>query len=188
MEDINDNILSKKWEARYDRLSDDVKQRLEQEKKEFRQLKTIKRKHIYPEVGDVFELISSDNIKLKGIVINNHINNINGDDLLVVALFKYGYDFAMAIGEGISLQNLLLPPQIVGKEYWTRGYFYNVSHYDNKIKIDEYGFYSVGKRKIFDEYGNTINNEPPILGIFGVATINGISMRVNKELIIEQII
>ena len=186
--DFSDNILTKKWQARYDKLSDDIKQKLEQEEMEFRQLKTIKRKRIYPEVGDVFEVISSDNIKLNGVVINNHINNINGDDLLVVALFKYGYDSEMAMNEGISLQNLLLPPQIVGKEYWTRGYFYNVRHYDKKIRIDEYGFYSVGKRKFFDEYGNTLNNEPPILGIFGVATINGISMKVNIELIIEQII
>ena len=42
--DFSDNILTKKWQARYDKLSDDIKQKLEQEEMEFRQLKTIKTK------------------------------------------------------------------------------------------------------------------------------------------------
>lgn len=98
-----------------------------------------------------------------GLVVNNHINNINGEELLI-------------------------PPQIVGKEYWTRGYFYNVEHYNEKVNIDSCGFYSIGKRQFVDEYGNEITNEPELLGMYGVATITGIARKINRELIIAGII
>ena len=59
---------------------------------------------------------------------------------------------------GIKCNDLLIPPEIIGKEYWTRGYFYNVDHYDEKLKIKEYGFYSIGQGKVLDEYGKAIKN------------------------------
>lgn len=76
----------------------------------------------------------------------------------------------------------------MGKEYWTRGYFYNVEHYNENVKVDSCGFYSIGKGKFFDEYGNEITNEPQLLGTYGVATIIGIAGKINQELIIAGII
>ena len=62
--------------------------------------------------------------------MNNHINNINGDDLLVVMIFCNEAEIQECIQKGIKAEDLLIPPQIVGKEYWTRGYFYNVKRFD----------------------------------------------------------
>lgn len=71
---------------------------------------------------------------------------------------------------------------------WTRGYFYNVDYYDGIPNMDNYGFYSVGKGRFFDEYGKEIVGEPQLLGIFGVATIVGIAGKINQELIIAGIL
>lgn len=71
---------------------------------------------------------------------------------------------------------------------WSRGYFYNIDHYDELLNIEDYGFYSVGKTKFFDEYGKKLLNQPRLLGTFGVTTISGIAKKINQELIITGII
>ena len=45
-----------------------------------------------------------------------------------------------------------------------------------------------GNNYFCDEYDNKIDKEPSNLGLFGVNTIIGISCKVIKELIIQQII
>lgn len=101
------------------------------------------------------------------------MDNNNGDDLLVIFIFKSGVDIEQAVKNGVKKEDLLINPEIVGKEYWTRGYFFNVGHVE--VKEDRYGFYSIGKRKFFDEFGNAIHEEPYLLGTYGVATISGIA-------------
>ena len=152
------------------------------------QLQVIKRKRIYPEIGDIFKINPKEDIYLYGIVVNNHINNINGDDLILVFIFKQGVDLQDAISKGVKYSDLLISPAIVGKEYWTRGYFYNVTK-DNDVKrINNYGFYYIGKDKFVDEYGKEISVVPELLGTFGVFTVYGIAMEINQELIISGVI
>lgn len=188
---INDNILSRRWLERYSRLSDEIKEKLDKldnsDPSEY-QLKVIKRQRIYPEIGDIFKINPINDIYFYGVVLNNHIYNINGDDLLLVLIFKQDIDINKSIGNGVSEDELLLPPQIVGREYWSRGYFYNVDRYDEPLNIEDYGFYSVGKSKFFDEYGNELLKQPRLLGTFGAATISGIARKINQELIISGII
>ena len=143
----------------------------------------IKRKRIYPEIGDIFQIKPNENLSLYGIVVNNRINNINGKDLLVIIVFKKGVDVIEGVTKGVKCDDLLIPPQIVGKEYWSRGYFYNVSKFSGKILIDSYGFYHIGSWKFTDEYGNEIKNEPCLLGMGGVCTIWGIGYKINREII-----
>lgn len=188
LNDINNNILSKRWEERYEILSDEIKEKLDNLDVSDCQLQVIKRKRIYPEIGDIFKVNPKGDLIYYGLVVNNHINNINGEDLLLILIFKEGVNVKESISRGIEHDELLIPPQIVGKEYWTRGYFYNVEHYSEKIKIDGYGFYSIGKGKFFDEYGNEIANEPQLLGTYGVATIAGVAVKINQELIIAGIL
>ena len=88
---LKDNILSNRWKQRDESLSKEVKEKLESlnnSKTEEYQLQVIQRKRSYPEVGDIFQLNPRGDIFLKGIVVNNHINNINGDDLILVFIFK----------------------------------------------------------------------------------------------------
>lgn len=189
--DINNNIIANRWKERCEKLSDEKKSKLEKlskaETSEY-QLQVIKRKRIYPKKGDIFEIKPKGDILLHGIVINNHINNINGDDLLLVLIFKENVDLKNCIIKGIKSDDLLIPPQIVGQEYWTRGYFYNVDSYDDTIRIDNYGFYYIGKHKFCDEYGNEMKEEPQLLGIYSVATIIGVAKKISQELIISGIL
>lgn len=191
IDDLNNNILSNRWKERYEKLSDEIKEKLNEldnSNISDYQLQVIKRKRLYPEIGDIFKVNPRDDIYFYGVVLNNHIHNINGDDLLLVLIFKQNIDIKGSIINGVKEDDLLLPPQIIGKEYWTRGFFYNVEHYDEILNVKNYGFYSIGKGEFVDEYGKELANQPKLLGTYGVATISGIARKINQELIIRKII
>lgn len=185
-DDLKDNPLANRWKERYKNLSSDIKKKLDTFENTNYQLQIIKRTRTYPSVGDIFQLNPRDNIYFYGLVVNTLVNNINGDDLIVVMIFRDKVE--SDIQNKIQENNLLIPPTIVGKEYWTRGYFYNVGHFDGLMNMNNYGFYWIGKRKIVDEYGNVLNFKPDLLGSFGVTTITGIARQITKELIIERVI
>lgn len=187
MSDINDNIISRKWQARCSKLPADVREKLdglENSSPSEYQLQVIKRSRAYPEIGDIFKINPIENLEFFGIVLNNHINNINGDDLLLVLIFKQNIDISKSLADGVSEDDLLIPPQIVGQEYWSRGYFFNAGKFDKPLDIADRGFYSVGKGKFFDEFGNELAKPPRLLGTFGVATITGVAKKIRQELII----
>lgn len=190
LKNINNNIIANRWKQRYADQPNDIKIKLDKldgASIDEYQLQVIKRKRIYPQVGDLFEINPKEDIILYGVVINNHINNINGEDLLLVLIFKE-QDIKTLLREGIKNEHLLIPPQIVGKEYWTRGYFYNIDFVEEMNIVDTHGFYNVGKRKFLDEYGNDLDYEPRMLGIYGVATLSGVARKINRELIIAGVI
>lgn len=110
------------------------------------------------------------------------------EELLVILIFKESVELNNILYEDLKKLELLLPPKIVGKEYWSRGYFYNIAHSDKISNTIDYGFYSIGKGKYFDEYGNEIKFEPQLLGTYGVATVSGIARKINRELIIAGIL
>ncbi len=188
LKNINNNIISNRWNERYEKLPNEIKEKLDNLDVSKCQLQVIKMKKIYPEIGDIFKVNPMGDLFYYGLVVNNHINNINGEDLLLIFIFNEGVNIKECISNGIGYDELLIPPQIVGKEYWTRGYFYNIEHYNENFNIDSCGFYSIGKGKFFDEYGNEISNEPKLLGTYGVATIIGIAGKISQELIIAGII
>lgn len=188
MDDLTNNIIANRWKARYENLPIDVKEKLDAFEKSDYQLQIIKRKRNYPSVGDIFQVNPRENIFLNGLVINTHINNLNGDDLLAILIFHNKTDLKDCVKKGIKEKDLFIPPQIVGKEYWTRGYFFNIDRFEEMMDISNYGFYKIGYRKFVDEYGNDLNYEPELLGTFGVATINGIALQITQELIIRRII
>ena len=87
----------------------------------------------------------------------------------------------------VNWNELLLKPYIVGREYWTRGFFYNIP-----VKVDipselDYGFYRVGKGKYVDEYGRELHRVPALLELFGVATVTGVAYEIRKEMLIENL-
>ena len=105
-------------------------------------------------------------------------------ELILVCIFKEGIDVKTILNNVIREEDLLFAPEIVGKEYWTRGLFHNIDRYTGKISIEDYCFYSIGKDKIYDEYGNEIALKK-IICTYGVATIFGIGILVGQELLIE---
>ena len=188
-DNMYDNLLSRKWKKRYEEQSAEVQKKLDElgEKnwKDY-QLKTIKRKRAYPEIGDVFFVEPVEGKYFWGVVVNNHIYNIDGDDLLVIMIFRervYGKEYNNL---KIDTKNLLIDPCIVGKEYWTRGLFYTITNINlESIKLN-YGFYNIFKGKYFDELGKELKCVPDLVGIDGVCTISGIAYKINTELIIDE--
>ena len=70
----------------------------------------------------MFKINPKNEIFLYGVVINNHINNINGDDLILILIFKQGKNIERCIEEGIKGDDLLLDPEIVGKDKFVNEY------------------------------------------------------------------
>lgn len=189
LKDINNNMLAKKHRERIAKLSKEGqlkwKKLDESDSKEY-QLKVIKRKRTYPEIGDIFQINPFDEVYLYGIVINNHVDSNGMEDLLVIMIFAPGKDIRKCVSEGIKKEDLFIGPEIVHKMYWTRGYFYNVDHYNELINIDSYGFFRILDWKFYDEYGNHLNSEPELLGTYGVATDIGIASLINEEFLFRE--
>lgn len=187
-EKMQDNFLSRKWRDRYEQQTLGVKKKLDdlynQDPRNY-QLKVVKRKKINPQKGDVFLLSPVKGIYFYGLVVNNEICSINGNDLLVILIFKSMTTELNDKNFKIDLDNLLIRPCMVGKEYWRKGYFFNIGHISIQSKID-YGFYDVIDDKFYDEYENELNYIPQLIGMFGVSTITGIAYNVWQELIIDE--
>ena len=180
------NLIKEKWKKRFASFPIELQQKITEydASDKYLTLDKLKGTRKYPEIGDIFELQVLGRRKFYGVVINNHINNINGDDLILVCIFKEGIDVKTILNNVIREEDLFFAPEIVGKEYWTRGLFHNIDRYTGKISIEDYCFYSIGKDKIYDEYGNEIALKK-IICTYGVATIFGIGILVGQELLIE---
>ena len=188
IKDSYDNPISRKWDVKIKNLPNIIQLELDEfNKKSYKeyQLNVIKRTKTLPKRGDVFFVNPKENKFFVGVVINDNVNNKNGNDLLVVLILKNKVE---SIGDKdfeIDFDNLLIEPTIVGKEYWTRGLFYNSGISFDKLPYIDYGFYSVGNGKYLDEFGQNLTKIPKYLGTYGVATIIGIAYEVNHELIID---
>lgn len=72
IDDLNNNILSNRWKERYDKLSDEIKEKLNEldnSNISDYQLQVIKRKRLYPEIGDIFKVNPRDDIYFYGVVL-----------------------------------------------------------------------------------------------------------------------
>ena len=106
MNDLNylkDNIMSRRWKTKYEQCSQAVRDKLDKLDEMYineYQLQVIKRKRIYPDIGDIFKICPRENIECYGIVVNNHVNNKNGDDLIVIFVFKSDVDIEQSVKKG----------------------------------------------------------------------------------------
>ncbi|MBS5795036.1 MAG: hypothetical protein KIC92_09870 [Clostridiales bacterium] len=203
-----DNLLVRRRKERYKTLS---KEKLEQIRLldenfdngnvQTYQLKIVKRKRkIYPQKGDIFILNPKENLYFYGVVVNSEVK-MRGflENLYVVMIFRM--PTKILLGENFSIEklkkedlkenlkvdfnNLLIPPQIISRDYWTLGYFYNTG-----LSIDipedlDYGFYDILPNKFLDEYEKEIYHEPRLLGTFSCATTIGVGYKISEELIID---
>ena len=181
-----ENIIKKKWLERFESLPLEIQNKINEyyASSEIFQLNKQKGSRKYPEIGEIFEISVLNDLRFKGIVLNNHINSMNGDDLLVICIFKADVDIEDCIKNTIKDNCLLIEPVIVGKEYWSRGYFHKIGEYTEKINISSYSFFDVIDNKFYDEYGND-SEMKEIVSLYGVATITGIGTEIGIELIIQ---
>lgn len=184
---MHDNVLSRRWQERYSKQPPEIQKKLDEldeEDPEEYQLKVIKRKRIIPKTGDVFLVNPVQDLYFYGIVLNDNINNINGDEQSVIMIFKSKTREQTMDNFILDFDNILIGPCIVAKGYWSKGYFYNIARLDSIMKID-YGFYDVIDGKYYDEYEVELKHTPKYLGLFGVSTITGIAYKIKQELIID---
>ena len=187
IKNINNDPVVRAHEKRINNLPPETQAKLnELSQKDPKELQfcVIKRKRAYPQKGDVFVFSIQEAVYFYGKVLNNHIN-LQGDDLLLVALFKSktrSPDLAALDEIGTDL---LLPPWVVGQEYWTRGYFFNVGLNDPSPLPYTYGFYHSMRRCFVDEYDNNLDYVPDYYTARGVATDTGVSYAVQREVIID---
>lgn len=188
MNDYVDNPIARAWEKRYQSFSSDIQYKLDElynaSSKEY-QFNVVKKSRKHSTRGDVFVINPINDLFLYGVVLNSNINNICGDDLYVIIILKERAEINKKKEIRLITDNILVGPCIVGKEYWTKGFFGRTDINIQDIPQFSYGFYYIGKSKYVNEFGNEIFEKPDMIESFGVATITGIAYKVRKELIIQ---
>ena len=179
------NIIAERTKNKYNLQSKNIQEKLDilsnAEIDDYQFIKG-KQQRTYPSINDIFKVVLFNNIELYGIVVNNHISNINGEDQIVIVIFDVDVNPIVA---GVDFSKMIIEPQIVSKFYWTSGLFQTVcKEYKTNEKLN-YGFYSISKNSFLDEYGNKIEQEPEHLGIYGITTMHGVAYEVVRELIIR---
>ena len=189
----DDHVVLNRWKKRYNNLYEKTRKEIDElsaardnHECEKYQLLKIKRSYKYPEKGDVFVIQPRCGLYFYGLVINASINNLQGQDMYVVAIFKLRTSELNDNRFTTDYSNLMLPPMMVDRFYWTKGMFYNVGHIDDLGSIPSYGFYRhYYNHRFWNEFDEKINECPEYLSI-GAATITGVGYKVNQELIIDK--
>ena len=188
----DNNILLKEWIERYNKQNESIKKELDrlhgdlvQGRNNNFQLLKIKRSYKYPEKGDIFVFQPRKNIFFYGLVLNAHVNNLQGEDVYVVALFSIKSKSVDKFSFVLDYSKLLLAPLMVDRIYWTKGLFYNVSHTDNLGTPPSYGFFKIARENQFwNEFDEPLEQRPEYLST-GAQTSIGVGYKVNKEIIID---
>lgn len=144
-------------------------------------------------MGDIFVLSPRENIFFYGKVLKTNIDHIEHDTFVqgknVIFIFN-NKTTKLDIGDyNPNYSQLLIRPAIVDISYWNKGLFYTVgnvgiSEYEENL---DYGFYRIGINSNWycKEDGRLLEGKPKILGVYGITTMTGIALQVEKELIIN---
>ncbi len=185
---MNNNIISKKWQDRYANLPEEVMKRVDILKNSVPKdymLKKKKREKEYPDIGTIFELLTVDDITIFGMVANNHITSVLGDDLLTVYIFNPNYSPVDSKDDNL-IEKFLIPPQIISSELWNKGYAQNVGKISIELSED-ICFYDAIFNVFFDEYGKQCVQRT-VIGTYALTTIFGLSKQIQRELIINGVV
>ncbi|MCL2816864.1 MAG: Imm26 family immunity protein [Clostridiales bacterium] len=192
----NKNLARLKWEERYDRQPQEIKDKLDNFRNSDFQLRMIKRKRPELNVGDVFLLSPREDIYFYGKLLKTNIKTVHKDTFVegkyTVFIFKCKTNRITLDDFAPNYDDLLIDPCIVDVAYWQRGFFYNVGNIpltDFEKSLD-YGFYNLpifpGQDGWFcTEEGERLNRQPRIFGIHGITTITGVASEIEQELIIN---
>lgn len=187
MNNSNTNVIAQKRKKRLEQLPEKIKFKLEKMNSEPPKkylLKKQKKDNSYPEIGTIFEVVSHEDIRINGIVINNHIGGSLGKDLITIVFLKIGIDIKDI--KKIIPEDLLTEPQIVSADMWNKGYAKNVGEYHGEYGI-KYSFYDGLYNVYRDEYGKK-SEHTDVFGVFAMSTLYGVSQHIQTELIIDNII
>lgn len=193
---MNTNLIALRRKEHFESLNLEIQKELDDfydTKAATHQLKVIKKSRSIPKVGDVFLVSPREGIYFYGKVLVSNIVRKVPDSFVegkhVVFIFK-GNTHGKNIDKYMpDYSNLLIPPAIVGDEYWKKGYFHTIANIpltEEEKKLD-FGFYKLHFKGNFfcKETGELLDKEPKILGMHGITTISGIGLEIEEELIIN---
>ncbi|WP_349408980.1 immunity 26/phosphotriesterase HocA family protein [Pseudalkalibacillus sp. SCS-8] len=134
--------------------------------------------------GNIFVLQPKKGLYMFGKVIRANLNMENDIGMnggTIVHIYKGVYSNYKEIPY-LSSENLLLPPQIIINNGWTRGFFMNVgnSEVTNKDIPESYGFYHDFWNKSYDIEGNELEEKPKVCGSLSISNYMVIQAMLNK--------
>lgn len=190
------NPVSLKLKIKYDMQSQDIKDRLDNIENTDYQLKVIKRTRPEIRTGDIFVLSPRENVYFYGKVLKTDIQPLDNNPFTkgkqTVFIHKCKSNRISLEDFRPNYDDLLINPAIVDRSYWTRGYFYNIGN-QSLTEIEQnldYGFYKSGIPTIRDgwfcnEEGEPLDRQPQIIASYGITTIIGIAIQVEREIIMD---
>jgi len=202
MKRLSDNIITQANKKRYAEATDEQRKKIDALKNSYEsntsrpdalhindiQLRVLKRKRKYPEIGDIFRLMPPNNTYLYGIVINNHVKGIGITEAIVVMIFETKEKLLEACGRTISPDDLFIPPLILTKLYWTKGYFETIDRIEDFHCDADYGFYRAFEDVFVTENDIPIDHRPQIFDSAGICTYIGVASIVYREMVYRNMI
>lgn len=197
---LSDNFLLRADRKRYDEATDEQRKKIDALNRMFDmynsrngpgpddlhiedvQLRVLKRKRKYPEIGDIFRLMPPNSEYLYGIVINNHVKCIGITEAIVVMIFVSKEKLLEACSRTILPDDLFIPPLILTNLYWTKGFFETVDRIENFHCDADYGFYRPFEDDFVNESNIKMDHRPQIIDFTGVCTDIGVACSVYREM------
>lgn len=120
-----------------------------------------------------------------GVVVQEHVYHMEDENFWLVFILKDRTTNVSFDVPRLDIENLLIEPAMVGHFFWTSGVFFNVGKIEIPSGLD-YGFFRIGKGYV-DEYGRALQQEPKLMGTYGVSLKDGLAYEINYELIANNI-
>lgn len=135
--------------------------------------------------GDVFVIQPSKDLFFYGKVIRTkiQINDplMNGGHL--VYIFNHSAT-SLEIPKYLNPNNLIIPPQIINNQGWSKGYFKTLGIQpvtDEECQID-YGYFDIVSKGYVNEEGFPLNRRPKVYGDFGLGSYGSVAYALKKVL------
>lgn len=144
---------------------------------EFKQMKKTRKKLIN---GDIFVVKIEEQKFLVGQVVISELKS--SSELLHGATVVHIFNKVINNLEEIphfETKDLIIPPQIINKLGWARGYFLTVENRSlNEELNDDYGFKRF-ENSYFDAFGKALAKEPKICGTYALGNYLTIEDKIN---------
>lgn len=184
---------------RYERLSDEDKNRWDTINSKNNELLVIKKmKKVDIQEGDIFVLSIRENLYFYGRVLKTDIK-VNRDSWYngkqTIVIFQCKSREISLDSFILDYENLLVNPSIVDKSNWQKGYFYTIGNIpiSQKDKKVDYGFFKSGipgiKHGYFcTEEGVKLGHFPKFYSRYAILTTGGIASQIEKEIIVNPLL
>ena len=151
------------------------------------ELLPIKRTRKKPNVGDIFVIQPRESLYFYGKIIKVNIQAINpflkGKN---VVFFYKKNTTKLNMPDNLSVDELLIPPQIVDSGGWTKGYFFTLGNMQltkEELNLD-YGFKDIRMKDecYRTEEGDELDYKPSIVGTYALGSFGSVAYKVTKVL------